>query len=136
MRESSIEHKVNMWAMSHRVLSFKFTPDGVRGLPDRIFLHNGRVCFIEFKATGGKPTPLQEFYLNMLREEHIDATCCDNYDDAIGFITRTLLTPSIPRASHPYDAHSGVLGAATSTRIREDIYNAGGVVHPPKEETD
>ena len=38
----------------------KFTSPGNRSVPDRIFAKNGRVFWVEFKATGKVPTELQE----------------------------------------------------------------------------
>jgi len=37
----------------------KFTAQGRRSAPDYIFARNGTVFFVEFKATGCKPTGLQ-----------------------------------------------------------------------------
>lgn len=37
----------------------KFSSPSNRGVPDRIFLKEGRVLFIEFKAPGNEPTKLQ-----------------------------------------------------------------------------
>ena len=38
----------------------KFTSPGNRSVPDRVFARHGRVFWVEFKATGQKPTELQE----------------------------------------------------------------------------
>jgi hypothetical protein len=40
---------------------------GVMGWPDFMFLFQGRVMFIEFKAPGAKSTPLQQLKQNTLR---------------------------------------------------------------------
>ena len=37
----------------------KFSSPSNRGVPDRIFLKEGRVLFVEFTAPGNVPTPLQ-----------------------------------------------------------------------------
>lgn len=42
-------------------IAYKFTSPQRRSVPDRlVLLPSGRVCFVELKATGCKPTELQE----------------------------------------------------------------------------
>ena len=60
--ESAIEKSVVGYARGKGWLALKFSTNGrfgSTGYPDRIFLRPGRVLFIEFKAPGKKPTPLQ-----------------------------------------------------------------------------
>ncbi len=58
--ESSIERAVVKYAKSKGVLVRKLNGEGERGWPDRMFLYQGKVLFLEFKQPGKKPTPLQE----------------------------------------------------------------------------
>lgn len=58
MRESAIEEKVCRWATRNGWLVRKFK-SSKRGVPDRVFIRNGIVVFIEFKRKGGVPTPQQ-----------------------------------------------------------------------------
>lgn len=61
MLEKQIESKVCAYARSLGFLAEKFTSPGRAAVPDRLFTApNGRMFFIEFKAPGKKPTPLQE----------------------------------------------------------------------------
>ena len=60
MKESLIEKKVCEHAKSLGWLVFKFKTANHRGVPDRIFMRDGIVLFIEFKAKNGKLSKLQE----------------------------------------------------------------------------
>lgn len=45
----------------------KFISPGIAGVPDRIVLYSGRVCFVELKRPGEKPRPLQVKIHNKIR---------------------------------------------------------------------
>ena len=59
MRESLIEKKVCDYAKEQGFLVYKFSSPSQRGVPDRMFIYDGGVMFIEFKAPGKKMTKLQ-----------------------------------------------------------------------------
>ena len=59
MLEKHIEQKVCDYARTKNVLAYKFTSPSHMGVCDRIFICDGWVFWIEFKAPGKKPTPLQ-----------------------------------------------------------------------------
>jgi hypothetical protein len=65
--ESSIEKAACKKAVAHGWRTYKFKST-VRGVPDRIFLKKGAVVFVEFKAEGGRLTPLQKITIDSLRE--------------------------------------------------------------------
>ena len=88
--EEVLEAMVTKWADDAGVINMKFTPDGQRGWPDRIFMKHGRVAFIEFKAVGDIPRKLQELRIAQLKDEGIPALWTDNYRDAIKFLQETL----------------------------------------------
>lgn len=69
MLESTIEKKVKDYAKAKGWLSYKWSSPSVKGVPDRIFLRAGKAVFVEFKATGKRPTKLQQYVINKLREE-------------------------------------------------------------------
>lgn len=59
----------------------KFSSPSNRGVPDRIFVKDGNVVFIEFKAPGNEPTKLQDHELDLLKEHGANATWTDNVHD-------------------------------------------------------
>ena len=78
MKEGDIEHwsvskarRANYWVR-------KFTSPARRSAPDDIFAQNGRVFFVEFKATGKKPSDLQEHEHKLMREAGLTVYVCDS----------------------------------------------------------
>lgn len=58
----------------------KFSSPSNRGVPDRIFLKDGKVIFLEFKAPGGQPTKLQQHELEQIRDHGGQAGWTDNIE--------------------------------------------------------
>ncbi len=68
MRESEIEKKITQAVKARKGLCIKWIST-TNGWPDRIVLFPaGRVGFIEVKAPGRKPRPLQESRHRLLRK--------------------------------------------------------------------
>ncbi len=68
MREKIIEQKLVRAIKRAGGLAVKFTSPGFVGMPDRlVILPNGYVAFVEVKAPGLKPRPLQVKRHEMLR---------------------------------------------------------------------
>jgi len=60
MREKTIEQKFREAVKAAGGLALKFTSPGFDGVPDRIvLLPGGKMAFVEVKAPGEKPRPLQ-----------------------------------------------------------------------------
>ena len=60
MRERDIESYLRERAKAAGGIAYKFTSPGNAGVPDRlVLLPAGRVAFVELKAPGKQPTPLQ-----------------------------------------------------------------------------
>jgi len=60
MREKIIEQKLVTAAKKHGGICPKFVSPGFAGMPDRlVLLPAGRFAFVEVKAPGEKPRPLQ-----------------------------------------------------------------------------
>lgn len=60
MREKTIEQKFREAVRNDGGLALKFTSPGWDGMPDRLaLLPGGRMAFVEVKAPGKKPRPLQ-----------------------------------------------------------------------------
>ncbi|WP_237198885.1 VRR-NUC domain-containing protein [Rothia nasimurium] len=61
-------------------------------LPDRICIHHGRIIFIELKAPGQKPWPIQNRRFHQLRNQGIDVRIID-HPSQIQELTHALRTP-------------------------------------------
>lgn len=68
MREKTIEQKLVTAVKKQGGICPKFVSPGFDGMPDRIvLLPHGRFAFVEVKAPGEKPRPLQLVRHEMLR---------------------------------------------------------------------
>ena len=68
MREKTIEQKFRAAVKSAGGLAVKFTSPGFDGVPDRLaLLPDGKMAFVEVKAPGEKPRPLQLSRHRLLR---------------------------------------------------------------------
>ncbi len=68
MREKTIEQKFRAAVKAAGGLALKFASPGFDGVPDRIvLLHGGKIGFVEVKAPGEKPRPLQLSRHRLLR---------------------------------------------------------------------
>jgi hypothetical protein len=86
IRESHIERTVCVWAKNDGWLIFKFSSPSLRGVPDRMFIKDGLIVFIEFKAPSKKPTPLQAATMAKMGRYGAKVAWFDNADDAIGWL--------------------------------------------------
>ena len=60
MRENEIERRLAVSVKRMGGMAVKFVSPGLAGVPDRIVLLPGRkIAFVELKAPGKKPRPLQ-----------------------------------------------------------------------------
>lgn len=80
MLEKQIEAKVCEYAKAKGMMVYKFTSPARAAVPDRLFIKNGRVFFIEFKRGGQKPTDAQEREHHRLRQQAINVFVIDNVD--------------------------------------------------------
>lgn len=67
-KESLVEKAVCKHAQTLGFLVYKFVSPGQKGVPDRLFLRKGHVIFVEFKAPGEAPDPMQEEQHKRLRD--------------------------------------------------------------------
>lgn len=81
MLEKEVEAKIVAYAKSRGVLSYKFSSPQCRGVPDRIFIYEGLVLFIEMKRAKQKPSALQLKHLNAIQKQNVHATWVDNVED-------------------------------------------------------
>jgi hypothetical protein len=92
VRESHIEGKVKLWAKAHGILVLKVNPAGTAGYPDDLFLFNGRVCFVEFKAPGKKPRPLQAARIADLQRRGYAVAVINDIHKGITFLESAALS--------------------------------------------
>lgn len=78
MNEKVLEKHLTKYAKARGVMSIKLLTPNDRGIPDRMYLYEGRTLFLELKSVGKKPTPLQKRYLNKLRDQGFLAYCVDD----------------------------------------------------------
>lgn len=91
-RESYIEQKVCTYAKLLGWLAFKFVSPGNSGVPDRIFLRDGCVIFVEFKAPGAKCTAMQLRQHERLRRYGFPTLVIDNVNDGVKFFEQISAT--------------------------------------------
>ena len=91
MLEKQVEAKVSRWCKQNGVKTYKLSGPNFRGKPDRIYLANGEVLFMEIKRPGAKPTKLQNAEIESLRAHGINADWADTPGSAIELIKEYLL---------------------------------------------
>lgn len=90
-KESYVERKVTTWARQQGLLPLKLTPVGEAGWPDHFYLFlYPAIAFIEFKAPGKKPRPLQEVRIAELRRRGYPVAVIDNVESAVDFLRETM----------------------------------------------
>lgn len=75
-------------------LCIKMVPTFAAGIPDRQVLLNGRSVFVELKAPGKKPTPLQIHFSKQLKQAGFDVEVIDTKAGVDEFLKR--LTDEVP----------------------------------------
>ena len=81
MRESVLEAKCCRLAKAAGWTPYKFVSPAHRGVPDRMFLRNGYVFFVEFKALGETPTASQYREVHRLRANGFSVFVVDSEDE-------------------------------------------------------
>lgn len=83
MLESQIEKAAVKAAKQLGWYSFKVLPHLHKGLPDRCFLRNGEIVFIEFKRPGGKTSKLQDKLHRDFLAHGVVVHVCDSVESAV-----------------------------------------------------
>lgn len=86
-RERDIESKAVKWAKDHGWLVYKFVSPSQRGVPDRVFIKDGRIVWVEFKAPGKTPTQLQAQTIRKMQAQGCEVYVCDNVESAINALS-------------------------------------------------
>lgn len=68
MLEKTVEHKLTVAVKKAGGIAVKFVSPSFDGMPDRlVLLPDGLIAFVELKAPGKRPRPLQEARHRLLR---------------------------------------------------------------------
>ena len=87
MREKTIEQKLVTAVKKHGGICPKFVSPGFDGMPDRLLLlPHGRFAFVEVKAPGEKPRPLQLARHRLLRRLGFTVYVLDSEEQIGGII--------------------------------------------------
>jgi len=87
MRERDLERYTTMFIKSHGGLALKFISPEYAGVPDRLVLMpGGKMCFMELKAPGRKPRPLQVRRIEQLRALGFKVYVVDGKEEIGGII--------------------------------------------------
>lgn len=84
--ESSIEGDACAYAKKRGWMVMKFVSPGRKGVPDRLFIRDGRHVFIEFKRGGGEAQEQQEKRHRQMREHGAEVYVVDNLKDAYAIL--------------------------------------------------
>lgn len=79
--EKKIEKRCCDVAKANGWWTRKFSSPANRGVPDRIFIKDGDVWFVEFKAPGNEPTKLQWHEIHKLQDAGAQVCWTDNVDE-------------------------------------------------------
>ena len=87
MREKTVESTFTSAVKAKGGLAVKFTSPGFNGMPDRLVMFpGGRIAFVEVKAPGETPRPLQRSRLKLLRRLGFKAFVLDDIEQIGGII--------------------------------------------------
>lgn len=80
MKEHHIEQALKTAVEADGGLCWKLTSPGTTGVPDRICLKDGRAVFVEVKAPGCKPRPIQHRRIRQLQDQGFTVLVIDQVE--------------------------------------------------------
>lgn len=80
MSERHIEQALRKAITADGGLCWKLVSPGLAGVPDRICLNRGRIVFVELKAPGATPRPIQHRRITQLRDHGFTVLVIDHPD--------------------------------------------------------
>ena len=100
MLEKTIERKLTVAVKKAGGIAVKFVSPSFAGMPDRlVLLPDGRIAFVELKAPGKRPRPLQEARHRLLRSLGFKVYVIDK-PEQIGGMLDELQTTRLPDIRH------------------------------------
>lgn len=91
LSEKQIEQKLVTEARQCGGMALKFVSPSYSGMPDRlILLSDGKMAFVEVKAPGKKPRPLQVKRHEMLRKLGFQVFVLDDVEDITGMLKKIM----------------------------------------------
>ena len=91
MRERDVERAFVDEVKKRGGIAWKFTSPGTDGVPDRLVMFPGFICFVELKAPGKKMRPLQEKRKREIEKMGFLVACIDGKDAQKNFFKKLLL---------------------------------------------
>ena len=86
MRERTIENKLVTEIKKIGGICWKFTVPSISGVPDRIILYHGKAYFVETKAPGKKPRPLQLKIHRTMKKQGFPVIVIDTKEQVTEFV--------------------------------------------------
>lgn len=100
MLEKTIEHKLTVAVKKAGGIAVKFVSPSFDGMPDRlVLLPDGLIAFVELKAPGKRPRPLQEARHRLLRSLGFKVYVIDQ-PEQIGGMLDEIQTTRLPDIRH------------------------------------
>ena len=100
MLEKIIEHKLTMAVKKAGGIAVKFVSPSFAGMPDRlVLLPDGLIAFVELKAPGKRPRPLQDARHQLLRSLGFRVYVID-HPEQIGGMLDELQSSRLPKLHH------------------------------------
>lgn len=67
-------------------IAWKFTSPGTIGVPDRIIMFQGKLCFVEMKAPGKQMREIQKWRKEQIEREGFPVMCLNSEEQVDEFI--------------------------------------------------
>lgn len=80
MKEKHLENRLKKSVEAIGGICWKLVSPGISGVPDRICLKAGRIVFVELKAPGKKPRPIQNRRIEQLQGQGFIVLVVDSLD--------------------------------------------------------
>ena len=78
MNEHHIEQALKHSVEASGGICWKLVSPGTNGVPDRICIMSGRIVFVELKAPGRQPRPIQHRRMKQLKEHGMTVLVVDS----------------------------------------------------------